>query len=192
MREQYWDAERWGFFDTAPGTARTGRVPFLETPVKAIQDSPTASANGCAAQFYEKLWRLTEVESYRKTAEETLHAFSRLAGQLGLFGSAYFLGLDMYLDPPPVAVIVGPASSFETKKLRDSLVRIPRWGAAIIAYDPKAHDAASLPAAVRAMLDRYDPKTGQVAYICSGTSCHPPTSDVDEAVALLRQAGKKA
>jgi uncharacterized protein len=188
LRTQYHDTKSGGFFDVPPND---DGVAFLAAPVKPVQDSPTASANGTAIQFCEQLGRITEDDSYRATAEETARAFAGVAPGLGLFGGAYALGLDQLIDPPPVAVLIGPAASDETRVLRDALLTVPRPGAVVLTLDPDLSEMDSIPAAVRGKLGAYNLTDGPVVFICTGSTCSLPLSDPDEAVRALMSYGKE-
>ncbi len=181
---RFLDSKARGFLDTPPGG---GDVELLNTPMKPVQDSPTASANGCAIQFMEMLHRATGGERYHRIALETAAAFAQHAADLGLFGGAYAIGLSALHDPAPVVVVIGAKTSDATRAMRDALLRVPKPGALVITHDP-AEPTDSLPEAVRGMLDHGSTDGEPLAFICSGMTCYPPTSDLDAAVDLLRQA----
>jgi uncharacterized protein YyaL (SSP411 family) len=110
----------------------------------------------------------------------------------GIHGATYALALDLYLNPPAHAVIVGTRVAPETQALWTAALRAHRPGKIVAAYDPEEVAIESLPAAVAAAvrIGQHDRKAK--AYVCVGPTCSLPTTDPEEAAKLVRTFEKKS
>ncbi|MBI5891722.1 MAG: thioredoxin domain-containing protein [Nitrosomonadales bacterium] len=142
---------------------------------KTGQDNATPSGNGIAAQGLLRLAALTGDSRYAEAAERCLKLFfpamQQAASQFGSLCTA----LDEALQPPSVLVLCGPEN--ETAA----------WQAAVTAkYLPGLltivlkGDETDLPAP----LDKPSADVA-TAWLCRGTHCLPPITDLDELLAEL-------
>jgi len=86
--EKFYDSANGGFFDTEQDV--------LGTRLKNIEDVPQVSPNAVAILVLQKLSYLTDNETYRGYAEQSLKLFSSFAREIGVHAGAYFCGLDTF------------------------------------------------------------------------------------------------
>jgi uncharacterized protein len=84
--DRLWDKEAGGFFDSETGV--------LGIRSKSVEDNPHPSANAVAIRLFQKLYVLTEKESYRDMAEKAFRAFFEKTSSIGLHWGAYYSALD--------------------------------------------------------------------------------------------------
>jgi len=179
----FWDTSEGGFLDTAEAT-RVGAAPTLATRRRTVEDNPTPSSNGVAAMAFAKLYRLTEKEVYRETAEATLRAVAGEASRYGgIYCGTYFQALDLFLSPPAQVVIVGKKSDGKAEALHRAALAVYCPGKIVMRFSPDERDR--MPGIVRPMLDAPEAKKGAVAFVCKGMTCDLPTDDPEKLRAAL-------
>ncbi|MGC2049620.1 MAG: thioredoxin domain-containing protein, partial [Gallionella sp.] len=137
-------------------------------------DNATPSGNGIAAQTLLRLAALTGKAKYADAAERCLKLFYPALQQTAAYHSSLCTALAEYLQPPSVLVLRGTASG--TSAWQNALRSHYLPGVMTIA--PK-DDVAGLPDALAK--PRGEATT---AWLCHGTQCLPPITDLDE---LLKQ-----
>jgi uncharacterized protein YyaL (SSP411 family) len=180
----YGDSEAGGFFDRSRLAAPLGGLDLRRKP---FQDSPTPSGNSSAAIVLERLYSYTGNERYRDASRKTLEFFAALAPRYGLFAASYALALALHLNPAAHVVVLGPAGDEHAARLEQAALRIYRFGKSVLRMMPDHLTAGVLPPALAATLPHLSSDTAQ-AIVCSGTSCHPPTSDAEQLRQLLAPA----
>ncbi|HEX9830004.1 MAG TPA: thioredoxin domain-containing protein [Bacteroidota bacterium] len=180
----FWDTEFGGFTDTPANALALGALQIKHKP---IQDSPTASANAIAVIALLRLYTITEKPEYRDLAEKTLRYFAGAVKNQGVFAATYFLGLDMFLNPPPHMVVLSPHGD----TLGETLYR-----AALSAYIPNSIASWIDPSmsslvspTIKSMIDVYEKP---VAYICSNFVCSAPNYDLQTLHQTLYTHHRKA
>ncbi|MFQ5883302.1 MAG: DUF255 domain-containing protein [Candidatus Methylomirabilales bacterium] len=186
--QAFWD-ERGAFFDTPSGSRALG---VLDIQSKPFTDGPTPAANSVAAEVLSRLYYLTNQPDYQNRARETLQAFAGAAQRHGIRAATYVLALDLYLNPPAHAVIIGRRSSSKTQALWQSALRAYRPGKIVATYDPEDVAVQSLPPAVAAAVKIGQRDRKAKAYVCVGPSCSLPTTDPAEVTKLVTTFGKKS
>jgi len=176
----YWDRE--AFLDVPRGT--TG--PGLDIAFHPLQDAPTPSASGVAAQVLLRLNRVFGTDAHRQIAERLLSASVSGLAAHGLHASALFVALDDFLHEPAHVTIIGPPRDPRTVALREAALRSWRPDRVISHHGDGSTDAL-LPEAVRAMLER---SSEPAAYVCAGTACAPPARDPVALAEILSGFGR--
>ncbi len=171
----YWDGAAGGLFDTARG--RDGESGLLPARVKPVQDTPTPSPNGVAGITLMRLHELTGVTHWRERAGALISAFAGGAADLGLYGAAFLLALDWYVNPATHLVVIGAAGDATA----DAMHRAALAGFAprrvVQRLTPEQAEAGGLPPAIAGMRAA---GTGPRGYACVGTSCGLPATTVAE------------
>ena len=185
--EKYGDAESGGFFDRASDAPPMGG---LEVRRKPFQDSPTPSANSVAAMALTRMHAYTDDRKYFDWAQRTLEAFAGVAAQYGLFAATYGLAAILFAEHPTQVVITGAALDPAADKLEEAANSVFRLGKAVLRITPEA-SLENLPGALRQTLPHL-PKGKPVALVCAGSTCLPPTSDVEQLKGLLAAPGRAA
>ncbi len=156
------DTEAGGFFFTSHDHEA------LIARQKPGHDQATPAGNGVAASALQRLGHLLGEARYLDAAARCLDChFPWLAAQPVAFASLLAV-LDTALVPPRRIVLRGPADA-----LRAAAARLaPRLAARDLML--AVPNGASLPAALA------HPDCGEpTAWVCAGTRCLPPTSDLD-------------
>lgn len=183
LQTRLWDESQGGFFDLTASANGTG---LLTQPRKPIQDAPTPSANGVAAEVFQRLHEITGDSKYRETAEGALRAFAGMTPQLGIFGGAYYLALDRFLRGGAHAVVSGaptdPAATAMWKSARSSTR--PYLSTHRVNSGQPFPD--SLPSELKAMHHAGEAR----GYLCVGNTCAPPAATAEEFSNLLESFGR--
>lgn len=185
--EKYGDAEHGGFFDRSSDAPPMGG---LDVRRKPFQDSPTPGGNSVAAIALTRLYAFTNDAKYQEWAEKTLEAFAGIAPQFGMFAATYGLAATLYAHHPAQVVITGAENDPAAATLEAAANSVFRYGKSVLRVLPGV-TPASLPIALRETLPHL-PKDKAVALVCSGSTCHPPTSDPDRLRTLLSSGGLQA
>ncbi len=143
-------------------------------------DNATPSGNGIAAQTLLRLAELTGRREYAEAAERCLKLFFPALQQAAGYHSSLCTALAEYLQPPSLLVLRGAGQ--DTGAWRDRLREryLPRVMTIVL-----NGRVANLPE----VLDK--PRTEQTsgeqttAWLCRGTQCLPPITDVDELLSAL-------
>jgi uncharacterized protein YyaL (SSP411 family) len=176
----YWDQEGGGLFDTARDSV--SQEGLLPAPAKPVQDTPTPSPNGMAGIVLARLHELTGNPRWKERAAALLSAFAGRAGELGLHAATYLLAVDWAINPAFHLVVVGSDRDTVAEEMHRAALSgfIPRRVTQLL----RPEDASSrpLPAPLKAMAGLGSAPRG---YACSGTSCSPPTEDLNSWIATL-------
>jgi uncharacterized protein len=180
---EYWDSENGGLFDTA--RSRADGAGLLPTPAKPIQDTPTPSPNGVAGIVLARLHELTGQNHRREQAESLLRAFAGRAEELGLYAATYLLAVDWHLNPVSHMVVVGEAHDPLAQAMhRQALASsVPRRVVQLVG--PSQAQTRPLLPALREMLRAAKETRG---YLCTGTTCSQPASDLAQWQSTLESA----
>ena len=143
---------------------------------KTGQDNATPSGNGIAAQALLRLSLLTGKTEYAEAAERCLKLFFPALQRTAGYHSSLCTALAEFLQPPSVLVLRGAPGA--TDAWQNALRSRYMPNVMTIAL---ADDVADLPE----VLDK--PRGEQAtAWLCRGTQCLPPISDLDELLEQLR------
>ena len=186
--QDYRDPGSGGLNDTADRTG-PGLLPTRATP---IQDAPTPSPNGVAATCLARLYEHTQAPRWAERRDALLGAVAGAAPALGIYGATLLLAIDWAVQPAAHLVIV------EGEGTGDAAVAEAMHRAALATWLPRrvvrrvravAFDPATAPPVLRAMVGAAH---GTRGYVCVGTSCQPPATDLERWRAALAASGSGA
>ncbi len=145
-----------------------------------VQDNAVPSGNGMAAYVLLRLAGLSMEPRYREIAEQSLLRVQPLLGQFPLGFGQWLIALDYLLSSPREIAIVGEAARDDTQELLHTA-----WDGyrphQVVALGATNEQRAAVP-----LLQGRDALGGRAtAYVCSGSTCRPPTSSAHELRALL-------
>ena len=182
--EKYGDAEGGGFFDRASDAPPMGG---LEVCRKAFQDSPTPSTNSTAAIALARLGGLTGNAIYREWAQRTLEAFATLASRFGLYAATYGLAALLHSRHALQVVVTGARGDAKAAALESAANSVYRFGKSMLRVTPETVAADALAPALKETIPYLDAGAPR-AFVCVGTSCHPPVSEPEKLIELLTGA----
>ena len=159
LLKRFEDRDQGGFFFTADD-----QEVLIQRP-KPLGDEATPAGNGVAARALLRLGHLLGDGRYLEAAERCLLLAWDQLKQIPYAHCSLLAALDEYLEPGETLLLRGQATELAPWQTRLDLGYAPRrLGLAIPA------DADGLP---QALAERA-PRSGPVAYLCSGASCAPP------------------
>jgi uncharacterized protein YyaL (SSP411 family) len=165
------------FSDPSSGAlymTRAGHDEHLMVRVQESQDNVEPSAASLQAMNLLRLAGFTGNIEYRSQAEKALKALGNVMSQSPRAAGAMLQALDMALSPSLHVIVVGEGEMAE--KLRAA------WAPRRLLMVLKAGEKSSLPFA-----ENFSMKDGKpTAYICIDQACKLPTTDVNEALKLLK------
>jgi uncharacterized protein YyaL (SSP411 family) len=169
LLERFEDTDAGGFFFTSHDHE------VLIQRNKIGQDNATPSGNGIAAQALLRLSLITGETRYAEAAERCLKLFFPALQQAAGYHSSLCTALAECLQPASLLVLRGTAD--DTSAWRNALRSryLPDVMTIVL-----ADDVADLP-------DALDKPIGEqtTAWLCHGTQCLPPITDLDELLEKL-------
>jgi len=171
LLERFADRTHGGFWFTAEGQ---------DTPLgrsKGFADEATAAGNGVAARALARLGWLIGETRYLDAAEATIRAGYASLARAPDAHAALALALDEFLDPVEIVVVRGQGEE------------LAAWQAALAGSYAPRRMVVAIPSNAVGLPDALASKRvsgSALAYVCHGTKCLPPISDLD---ALLSQFG---
>ena len=179
--DHFYDAEGGGFFDTERAAEGERRLGALGTRRKPLQDSPTPAGNPMAAILLMRLSELNGRLDYAEKAQETMETFAGVVEHFGLYASTYALALQRMVREPVQVCVIGDdanAAALEAAALA---------GYAVNKSVVRLHsiEATALPDVLAMTLPRLPRVEGSYAVICSGHSCRPPVTSIEELTEIL-------
>jgi uncharacterized protein YyaL (SSP411 family) len=170
MIAKFYDAENGGFWQSAAGAKD------LILRVKDDYDGAEPSGNAVATLALLKLAAITGREDFRKPAEATLRLFAHRLQHFPQAMPFMLHTLDFSLQEPRRAVITGNSDSKQFRELLHAVHSVYQPNKIVLGNAGAVEDfARSLPG-----------KTEAMVYLCTGQSCHPPTSDAAKAKEMLK------
>jgi uncharacterized protein len=155
-----------GFYESAAGAKDL----ILRT--KEDYDGAEPSGNSVASLALLKLSAITDNKHFKETAEKTLQHFSTRLQQFPQAVPHMLLALDFLLHEPKRAVLVG-----HDDKLLHAIHSVYQPNKVVLSNaGPVEEFAKTLPT-----------KDSPVVFLCSGTSCQPPTKDAETIRRMLRE-----
>ncbi len=170
MLAKFYDAVNGGFWQSATGATD------LILRVKDDYDGAEPSGNSVATLSLLKLGAITGRKNFTEAAEKTSHLFASRLQQFPQAMPFMLCALDFSLQEPKRVVIVGKSDSERFQ----GLLR-----AAHSVYQPNKIISGNS-GAVEEFAKTLPAKNQATAYFCTGNSCQPPTSDVNELKEFLK------
>ncbi len=170
MLRKFYDSKDGGFYQSEADAAD------LILRVKEDYDGAEPSGNSVAVLALLKLGAMTDRKDFKEAAEKTLRLLAPRLHNLPQAVPHLLLALDFWLEEPRRVVLVG---DHRDKKFQDLL------HAAHSVYQPgKVVLGNSGP--VESFALKLPSKDAPVAFVCTGTSCQPPTKDSSQLKVLLK------
>ena len=170
MLSKFYDTENGGFWQSAAGAKD------LILRVKEDYDGAEPSGNSVAVMSLLRLGKITDRKEFADAAEKSLRLFGNRLQQAPQAVPYMLQALDFSLDEPKRAVIAGNPSSAEVRQLLHAVHSV---------YQPKKVVLGN-GGAVEAFAKTLPTKDGPVIYLCTGTSCQPPTNDAVQVRKMLK------
>jgi hypothetical protein len=168
MIARFYDQESGGFWQSTD-------APDLILRVKEDYDGAEPSGNSVAFLALFKLAAITDRGDFKKVAEAGLRLFAPRLERIPQAVPYLLLTFDFSLEEPKRVVLVGDVSKPETR----TLLR-----AAHSVYQPDKVVLGTM-GAVEPFARTLPQKNGATVYLCTGTACQPPTSEVEQVKAML-------
>jgi uncharacterized protein YyaL (SSP411 family) len=176
---------------------------LLDAALKPLQDAPTPSPNGVAAETCLRLAELAADGGSRERSRERgaalVRAFAGQAPDLGVHAAAYLLAVDRLLHPPTHLVVAAGTDEVQADAFHRAALAhpAPRRVLRRLAQAAALDAAATLPDVVRAQLRAARDAGGGAggdsrAYLCVGASCLPPADALEAWRETLAQAARPA
>ncbi|WP_422126503.1 thioredoxin domain-containing protein [Thioalkalivibrio sulfidiphilus] len=158
------DSEHGGFFFTADD-----HEALIQRP-KTFADEAMPSGNGVAALALNRLGHLLGEPRYVEAAERTVRLATTLMDQAPMAHASLISAFEEQLYLPKLVILRGEAQRIETWRAELERDYAPRR---LVFAIPA--DASDLPEALATKA----PKGEAVAYVCTGTRCSAPVTDLD-------------
>ncbi len=171
MLDRFYDKELGGFWQSG------ANAKDLILRIKEDYDGAEPSGNSVAILALLKLGAITDNKNYRAAAEKTLRLYADRLQQLPQAVPFMLHGLEFYLEEPRRAAIVGDPKAAETKDLIAAVHSVYQPNKVVLGTaGPVEEFARTLPKSEK-----------PVAYVCTGTACKAPTSDLEKVREYLRK-----
>jgi len=167
---KFYDSEHGGFWQSAAG------ADDLILRVKQDYDGAEPSGNSVAILALLKLGAMTGRKEFTEAADKSLRLFSARLHQVPQAVSCMLQALDFSLQEPKRAVLAGDPGSARGRDLLRAIHSVYQPNKVVLGNQGEVEAfARTLPAS-----------DGPVVYLCTGTSCQPPTTDAEKVKELLR------
>ncbi len=170
MLAKFYDAENGGFWQSAADSKD------LILRVKDDYDGAEPSGNSVATLALLKLGAITGRKNFTGAAEKTLRLFAHRFQHFPQAMPFMLHALDFSLQEPGRVVIAGDSNSAKAKELLHAAHSVYQQNKIILGNVGAVEEFARTLTA----------KDGATAYLCTGNSCQPPTSDATTLKELLK------
>jgi uncharacterized protein YyaL (SSP411 family) len=179
--DRFYDTDGGAFFDTERVAEGESRLGALGTRRKPLQDSPTPAGNPMAAMLLMRMAELNGRLDYAEKAQETLETFAGVVEHFGLYVATYALALQrMVREPVQVCVIGDDAQAAELEA-----AALGRYAVNKNVVRLASLQGDDLPEVLATTLPRLPKIEGSYVIVCSGHTCLPPMTTVEELVEAL-------
>jgi len=144
---------------------------------KPAADEAVPSGNGVAARALLRLGHLLGEKRYLASAERILRLHSAAAGRMPSAHGSLVLAANEFEHPPSTIIIRGTAAESR------------RWAHTLLGRHLPATMVMSIPndeQLLPALPYNLKPTAGTTAYVCTGTSCSPPITRIEELTDRVR------
>ncbi len=161
MLARFYDSENGGFWQSGPDAQD------LILRLKEDYDGAEPSGNSIAVMALLRLGKITERQDFTAAGEKSLRAFASRMQQTPQALPAMLQALDFTMQEPKRVVLAGDAKKPAARALLKAIHAVYQPNKVVLGNSgPVEPFAKTLPT-----------KPGTVAYVCTGTSCLPPTSE---------------
>ena len=169
---RFYDSERGGFWQAAPGASD------LILKIKEEYDGAEPSGNSVVCLGLFRLGRIAGQKDLIAAAERTLGLFSTQLDQLPQAVPFLLQALDFSLQEPTRVVLAGDPSASDARALLATVHSVYQPNKVVLGTSgPVDPFSQTLPG-----------RGGAIVYLCKGTSCQAPTCDPQALKAILQQA----
>ena len=170
----HWDPEHHGYYMNANDTDD-----LIARP-KPIHDNATPPGNGTMADVLARLYHLSGDAAYRERCEQTLAALTPKEPEKAMHQLTMLMGFEM-LESAVQVVIAGDTTAGPGADMVRTAVHHAPPTRLIVTVNPGDQLPENHPAAGKRPIDGKP-----AAYVCVGTTCTLPLTDVDELEGHLR------
>jgi uncharacterized protein YyaL (SSP411 family) len=168
MLKRFYDSENGGFWQSAADSKD------LIMRVKEDYDGAEPSGNSVAILSLLRVGKITERREFTEAAEKSLRLFSAKLQQMPQAVPFMLQAMDFSLEEPHRAVVAAPPNESFAPLLR-AIHGIYQPSKVVLGTKgPVESFAKTLPT------------TNVVVFVCTGTSCRPPTSEASQIKEFLR------
>jgi len=167
-----WNDSDGGFYDNV--TQDEEGLGFMDIRSQPVQDSPTPGENAIAAFALQRYSLLTGEKPYREKAEQTLERFAGSVGRFGIFASTYGLAAAQIIYEPLHILVVGSAESALWKAAKKA-----KYPMEVLQRIAPGESQENVPEVAKSAVRSLE-TDGEVALICTATSCTAPFKDVNK------------
>lgn len=179
--EHFEDKEHGGFFFTADDHEH------LIHRSKPLTDEATPSGNGVAASVLGRLGHLLGETRYLEAAERALRSTWTAVSALPYAHDSLLTALEDHLYPPQLIVLRGEAAALKQWQARVNRHYAPRRLCLAIPKDAVQLSGTFITAAGDGSLAHCTPRGEIAAYVCSGTTCSEPITELGALEAYLAE-----
>jgi uncharacterized protein len=169
MIERFYDPDQGGFYQSGPGETD------LILRVKDDYDGAEPSGNSVAALALVRLGALTGRAEFRDAAEKTIRLFANRLIELPQALPHMLLAVDFWIEEPKRAVLAGNLTDSKSLELLRAIHSVFQPRKVVLGTEGPVEPFAKT---LRA-------DSEPLVYLCSGTACQPPTTDVERVKELL-------
>jgi len=170
MVSKFYDAENGGFWQSA------AEAKDLILRIKEDYDGAEPSGNSVAVMSLLRLGKITDRKDFTEAAEKSLRLFANRLQQMPQAVPYMLQALDFSLNEPKRVVVAGNPSSAEAHGLLHAIHSVYLPQKVVLGNAGGVEPfAKTLPA-----------RDGPVVYLCTGTSCQPPTNDAGQVRRMLQ------
>ena len=145
---------------------------------KPLNDDALPAGNAIAAKVLSRLGHILGETRYLDAAENTLKAASNAMQQSPYGHTGLLLALEEYLNPVTTIIIRGDQT---LRDWQDALGKNYQPRQMVFAIPDDCNDLPGL-------LNERKPAQGGIAYLCTGTSCQPPITDIGQLKSTIDQS----
>lgn len=178
MLEHYWDDRQGGLFFTPDDGER------LIVRKKEIYDGAVPSGNSIALLNLLRLSRMTGRGDLEDKAEGIFRAFSGHIAQMPSAYTQFLLAADFALGPAQEVVVAGRRGASDTEAMLKAL-RSRFLPNQVLLFRPAYAVSTDIDRISEVVRDRQSIGGKATAYVCRGSSCLAPTTDLTELLSTL-------
>jgi uncharacterized protein YyaL (SSP411 family) len=182
MLERFWDDEHGGLFLTPDDGEE------LLVRQKTIYDGALPSGNSVASLNLLRLARIGGDPGLERRAEAIGRLFASQVDRVPSAFTQLLVSLDFALGPTSELVLAGDSGAPETWQMLRALQR-PFEPRKVVLLRPTEEPEPAITAIAPATLGQTGVDGAPTAYVCRDYACQRPTTDVAEALELLRDQG---
>jgi len=186
MVARFHDATGGGFFDTQTPVDGERVLGALTARRKPLQDTPTPAGNPIAAALLLRMEALSGRADYTVKAEDTIESFSGVVEHFGLYAGSFGLAMQRMTQPPVQVCVIGEDADARALEA----VAMARFAVNKSVIRLRRDQLGSLPPTLAETLPHLPGiETGKsCAVVCSGNTCMPPVTAIEELMEALNQA----